>query len=180
MRIITLEMDTGYLHPHAEALSELLRIVQGNPWVDLSAVREGPFGRAMQFVGHCFRLDQPTAKYYLSGWVDHCNAYLDRCGLLADVEGDALLAAVIAQSDVPYRLADFGRYGQPVELGIDMYVGRKTSNAWRLLKTTPLRAPSPSRYAVELPEGRPPIPRPKVFRDGMATEVATDGKPLWK
>jgi hypothetical protein len=135
----------------------------------------------MLFVGHCFRRDEPSTKYDLAGWTDLCNNYLDRRGLLADADSLALIAAVIGAGDVSYRLADFERYGQPVELGLDLYTGRKNTepNAWRLLKTSPLRPPLPSRYAVKLPAGRSPIPAPKIYRDGVMTEVAADTKPLW-
>jgi hypothetical protein len=166
MKVIELPMDTGYLRPHAEAMAELLRIVQANEWIDLRAVKQGPFGRAMEFVGRCFRLDQPSTKYYLSGWVDYANDYMDRCGLFADIDGDSLLAAVIAASDVPYRLPD-GRYGQVAELALDRFSGKKTTNAWRLLKGSPLRPPLAPRLALKLPAGRV-IPRPRVFQEDSA------------
>src|SRR5271165_4867835 len=120
IRIVESPADTGYLSPNAETMADLLRIVKGNPWIDLSAVGLGSFSRAILFVGRCFRLEEPTTKYYLSGWVDLANNYLDKYNL-ETIAGDALIAAVIAASDVPYRLPD--RYGQVAELGLDQYRG---------------------------------------------------------
>jgi hypothetical protein len=73
---------------------------------------------------------------------------------------------VIAASDVPYRLPD-GRYGQVAELALDRFSGKKTTNAWRLLKGSPLRPPLAPRLALKLPAGRV-IPRPRVFQEDSA------------
>ncbi len=175
MRIVEMAADTGYLRPDGETMRELLAIVKTNPWINLSAVTDGPFSRAMLFVGRCFRLDQPSTKYYLSGWVDLANNFLDRCGMAADIAGDALIAAVIGAADVPYRLPD-GRYGQIAELGLDEHIGRKNSNAWRLLNARPLRSPLAPRGVI----AGQSIPRPKIYQEdaaGQMREIA-EGEPM--
>ena len=177
-RITELPPQTGYLRPHDEALREVLRIVKANPFgLDLSAVEEGPFSRAMLFVGLCFRLDQPSTKYYLSGWVDFANDFLDRQGMAADIAANSLIAAVIAASDVPYRLPD-ARYGQVAEIGLDRFVGKANTNGWRLLSTRPLRAPLPPRIVANA--FGPPQPGARVF-DASGADIADDGgHGLWR
>jgi len=165
VRIVTLAADTGYLRPYDATMRELLRIVKENPWIDLSPVSVGPFSRAMLFVGRCFRLEEPTTKYYLSSWVDLANNFLDKYNM-ETIAGDALIAAVIAASDVPYRLPD--RYGQVAELGLDQYRGRKNNNAWRELNVTPLRPPLPPRNAIRRVEGRP-LPKVTISQRDPAT-----------
>lgn len=80
--------------------------------------------------------------------VDDVNAALRRrWGMSSSVDARAVLAAIIAHNDVPYRLSD-NRLGQPLEVGLNPFSGdARCSNAWRdVLAGRPLKAPLPPRF----------------------------------
>jgi hypothetical protein len=80
-----------------------------------------------------------------TGAVSQAHDVLQRLGLCA-VEGPAVLAAILAHGDIPWR-AHNQRAGQPLEVGIDPYSGTRCSNRWRaVLAGEPLLPALPSRY----------------------------------
>ena len=91
------------------------------------------FKSAFYAVGLITRLDQPTQKITFSTHVDRLNNLLRQRGH-TDVEGDVVMAAVIAWDDFDYRLQDL-RYGQVTEVSLDPLhnTGRPPKAAWRAL-----------------------------------------------
>ena len=146
---------TGFQRPTADELQELARRVDDeHDW--LVPCSEDAFARAFTAVGFMFRLPEPSRKLAFSAHVNSANSVLERLGL-SGVAGNALLAAMIAHSDVPWR-AQAMHLGQPLECGLHPFAGRPCSNAYRrVLAGEPLTPPLPPR---PLP-GAPSVPLPR-------------------
>jgi hypothetical protein len=158
MRITTLLPSTGFERPSSEQLRELLRHVLDEH--ELPPISEGEFARAFWATGFQFRLAEPDASLHFYTHVGHCNDFLSQYRY-GEIDGAAVLAAVIAHSDFPYRLADRGK-GQLLEIGMNPYSGIKCSNAWRsVLRGEPLRAPLEPRGVTKAPSDS--LPRPKFY-----------------
>jgi hypothetical protein len=179
MRVTEYLPSTGYLRPDAATMAELLAIVKKNLWVSLGGVTADEFRRAMFWTGHVFRLPpgEVSGEMDFPSWINVCNNFLQTCNL-RDINGAAVIAGILGQADIDYRLAS-PRLGQVIELGIHRYVGRPCSNAWRLLNREPLRAPLGPKGGVRAPSDA--IPRPKHFvDDGAGVMKEFDpGKPVW-
>ena len=180
MRIVESLPATDYRRPDDASMTALLAIVKANPFgLDLRGVDEGPFRRAMFAIGHQFRLAEPSTKIYYVTHCDRVNDFLTRFDM-AEVDGSAIMAAIVCQSDISYRLNDPAQ-GQVIEIALDPYSGAKCSNAWAaLLQGAPLRAPLPARAAPKI--SAQPIPRPRIYQesaDGRMVEIAENEPVRW-
>jgi hypothetical protein len=112
---------------------------------------EDEFKRAFFGVGSITRLSEPTQKIAFSTHVDRLNVLLQRRGHTS-VEGDVVMAALIAWGDVDYRFQDL-RYGQTAECSLDPHhnTGRPPSPVWReiLAGKSALRKALPPRMAPD-------------------------------
>jgi hypothetical protein len=137
--------QTGFQRPTAEQLLALSEIVwREHAWLDQCS--EAAFERAFLGVGYMYRLDEPSRKLAFYSHVDNCNDVLQRLGLRA-VEGAAVLAAILAHGDIPWR-AHNPRRGQMLEVALAPFTGRKCNNRWRAVLTgEPLLPSLPSRYS---------------------------------
>lgn len=148
--ITTALPSTGFEQPSGEQVLALMRVVYGaQPALRESAETvddfEMEFGRAFVAVGYAFRLSEPSTSRYFHSFVDDANTLLRTYWTAKPVSGTALLAAVIAHGDVPWRPANRA-VGQLLEVGLDPHAGVRCSNAWRqILEGRPLRAPLPPR-----------------------------------
>jgi hypothetical protein len=92
------------------------------------------FKSAFYAIGLMLRLAEPTQKISFSTHVDRINDSLRKRGHM-EVEGDVIMAAVIAWNDSDYRLQG-SRYGQVAEVALDPWRGRAPSDSWRRLLLT--------------------------------------------
>lgn len=148
---------SGVEMPSDEQLKQLLALVeQEHPRLldrnENAYIRrnvEDEFKRAFYAVGSITRLSEPTQKIAFSTHVDRLNGLLRRRGH-TDVEGDVVMAALIAWGDVDYRFQD-PRHGQVAEVSLDPLhnSGRAPSPVWRevLSGKSSLRKPLPPRMA---------------------------------
>ncbi len=107
------------------------------------------FKSAFYAVGSMRRLAEPTQKVTFSTHIDRVNTLLRSRGH-AEVEGDVIMAAVIAWA-IPFRLQDL-QYGMVAEAALDPYTGQPPSPAaWRGLLdgSAPLPRPLPPRGVVQ-------------------------------
>lgn len=112
---------------------------------------------------------EPNAGRYFSHWVDLADerlAMVDRDA----IRGDALLIAIVAHADIPYRPAAY-LAGQPLEAGVSEHAGRPCSNAWRkvLAGEFGLLKPTPPRQLA-----REAITPPRVWRIDPAGALHPD------
>lgn len=95
------------------------------------------------------------------------------------MSGPALLAAIIAHNDIPYRLANLA-VGQLLEVGLDRYSGSQCMNAWRdVLAGRPLIAPLPP---TTVRQHVYPVATPRIYRQepsGEMRELRADER-LWR
>jgi hypothetical protein len=129
----------GVAMPSDEQLRRLLalvetehpRLLDRNPNAYISRNFAGEFKSAFYALGLITRLAEPTQKIAFSTHVDRINGLLRRRGH-TEVEGDVVLASVIAWGDCGYRLQDL-RYGQTTECALDPLhnTGRAPSPVWR-------------------------------------------------
>ena len=99
------------------------------------------FKSAFYAVGSMRRLPEPTQKVTFSTHIDRVNNLLRSRGH-AEVEGDVIMAAVIAWA-IPFRLQDL-QYGMVAEAGLDPYTGQPPSPAaWRGLLDGSAALPRP-------------------------------------
>jgi hypothetical protein len=175
MRITTMLPSTGFERPSADELRELLRRVRAEH--ELPAISESEFARAFWATGFQFRLAEPDASLHFYTHVGHCNDFLAQYRY-GEIDGAAALAAVIAHSDFPYRLADRGK-GQLLEIGMNPYSGAKCTNAWRgVLRGEPLREPLPPKGIARRPADS--IPKPKFYQEGIDGKMSEfNPAPLW-
>jgi len=98
-----------------------------------------------------------------------------------EVEGAALLCAILAHGDIAYRLSD-ERYGQLLTVGLSTTTGKpcRQPNAWHdVLDTGKPMAPLPPRGLVTRVSDRP-IPQVKVYQEDRAgvMQLVGDDQPL--
>ena len=129
--------QTKFERPNASEAAGLLRIVKSEyrrkDWFD--GVGEAEFARALIGVGvGMWRLREPTAKVYF------------------EVSGDAVLAAIIATAEMPWRRADRS-LGQLLEVALNRDAGLPYENKWRdlLTGTANLLTPLPARPLMAPP-----------------------------
>lgn len=146
--------QTKFERPNASEAAGLLRIVKseyrGKDWFD--GVGEAEFARALIGVGvGMWRLREPTAKVYFVSHVDAANDILALLGM-AEVSGDAVLAAIIATAEIPWRRADRS-LGQLLEVALNRDAGLPYENKWRdlLTGTANLLTPLPARPLMAPP-----------------------------
>jgi hypothetical protein len=127
----------------------------------------GEFKRAFFGVGSITRLSEPTSKITFETHCDRLNGLLRR-HRHTEVEGDVILAAVIAWGDCDYRLPD-PRFGQLAECSLDPLhnSGRAPSPVWRevLAGRAPLRQALSPRGLVRSAQ---PLPQVKIFQENAA------------
>jgi hypothetical protein len=162
VRITTILPSTGFERPSSEQLRELLRRVLEEH--ELPAISEAQFSRAFWATGFQFRLEAPDVSLHFHSHVDSANNLLSQYGY-GEIDGAAALAAIVAHSDIPYRLANRDQ-GQLLEVALNPFSGIKCTNRWRaVLAGEPLREPLPPkgipRHQTEV------IPRPKFYEEGI-------------
>jgi hypothetical protein len=156
--ITELSADLGFEAPTEREFKALMRIVQAahaatRKFVEETDEAERQLWLAFAAVGHLWRRREPDTTRYFGSHVDDVNAVLRRrWGITTSVDARAVLAAIIAHNDVPYRLGD-NKVGQPLEAGLNAFCGdARCSNAWRdVLAGRPLKAPLPPRFRVDSP-----------------------------
>jgi hypothetical protein len=128
--------NTGFQCPSEDEMARLLRLTDaGAPWLGLAASTGlDEFGRAFRAVGYMYRRAEPDTKRSFSHFLDAANLMLQQRQGGADVSATALLAAILAHADVPWRRADRG-CGQLLEVALDIHHGRPCVNNWRGLLT---------------------------------------------
>jgi hypothetical protein len=176
MRITTLLPSTGFERPSADERRELLRIVRAEH--ELPAISESEFARAFWAVGYQYRLAEPDASLNFYTHIGHCNDFLSQYRY-GEIDGSAVLAAVISHGDIPWRAANPGK-GALLEVGMNPYSGIKCSNAWRrVLQGEPLLEPLGPRGVTRAPSDS--LPRPKFYEaDSQGRMVEFDpSKPAW-
>ena len=166
--------STGFERPSADQLRELLKRVRAEH--ELPPISESAFGRAMWATGFQFRLAEPDTSIHFYAHVDHCNNFLLQYNH-GEVDGGAVLAAIVAHSDIPYRLADRGK-GQLLEVGLNPYSGIRCTNRWRdVLAGQPLMTPLPPKAIPRRPANS--VPRPKFYQEENGRMVEFDPAPMW-
>jgi hypothetical protein len=109
---------------------------------------DAEFKSASYTVGSMRCQAEQTRKITFSAHVDRVNTLLRRRGH-SEVEGDVVMAAVLAWGDSDYRLPN-SRYGQLTEVSLDPLhnTGTPPRAAWReILRGAPLRQTLPPRLA---------------------------------
>jgi hypothetical protein len=126
-------------------------LIESSPNPYYSRNVDAEFKAAFYAVGSITRLSEPTSKVSFATHVDRINGLLRRRGH-TEVEGDVVLAALVAWGDVDYRLQDL-RYGQTAECALDPLhnTGRAPSPVWReiLAGSKPLRKALPPRAVAD-------------------------------
>jgi len=158
-------------------LARLMAIVaEAHPWLSfpptndnsyISRHHKAEFKCAFYGVGRMLRLSEPTQKIEFHTHVDRINNLLRGHGH-SEVEGDAVMAAIIAWNDVFWRKAD-RNLGQLLEVALDRYSGLPcSSEGWRgLLKGEPVRPPLPPR-GFRAPPSRP-TPQVSIYQQDPVT-----------
>jgi hypothetical protein len=126
------------------------RLIERNPNAYISRNIADEFKTAFYGVGSVARLVEPTQKISFSTHCDRLNGLLRR-RRHQEVEGDVVMAAVIAWGDCDFRLPD-SRYGQLAECSLDPLhnSGKPPSPVWReILAGKPLRKALPPRAAPD-------------------------------
>lgn len=160
MRITTLLPSTGFERPTGAELRALLKIVRTEH--ELPPIGEGEFARAFWAVGFQFRLAEPDTSLHFQSHVDHCNNLLSRYNH-GETDGAAVLAAIVAHSDIPYRLADRAK-GQLLEIGMNPFSGIGCANTWRaVLAGQPPMTPLPPKPIPLRPVNS--VPRPRFYQE---------------
>jgi hypothetical protein len=146
---------SGVDMPTADELDSLYKIViAAHP--DLKLEREttrfeyernhlDEFKRAFLAVGRLGRLTEPSPDRHFHAVVDDANRVLS-ARRLSDVEGDAVMVAILAWGDVQHRPAD-AAFGQLTEVAIaKINQGTPARARWReVLNGAPLQPPLPPR-----------------------------------
>lgn len=178
MRIVEALPSTNFERPSADQLRGLARIVFGHyPKIEPCSERE--FALAFQAIGLMWRLPAPDTRQYFRSHVDSANDLLQRLGLGdIEIEGNAVLAAIVAHGDIKFRLANRA-IGQMLEIGLSPLSGLpcSTPNAWRaVLATGRLLSPTPPSAAARgLDATGREVPRPRIYEEepgGAMREVA--------
>jgi hypothetical protein len=178
--------STGFEQPSDKQLLALLKIVLGAREGLRDHAAQTPdfemeFARAFVAVGYAFRLREPSTARYFHAFVEDANTLLRTYWTAKAVSGTALITAIIAHGDVPWRPANRA-VGQLLEVGLDPYSGIRCSNAWReILKGRPLRDPLPPRKVFVEAVTPTPVTVFKQNRPGQPWVDATGSNdPLWR
>jgi hypothetical protein len=161
---------SGVDMPTDVELDKLLAIVtQAHPALALEkkqgrfdvAIRDhrAEFKRAFFGVGRMGRLSEPSSDRYFHAVVDDVNRVLS-ARRLGDVEGDAVMCAILAWADVQHRPAD-ASFGQLTEVALARIgQGTPARPAWRdlLAGRANLLAPLPPRN-TRASSSNYPVPR---------------------
>jgi hypothetical protein len=102
------------------------------------------FISAFRFVGDLRRTEETDTRHALPWWLDQGKSWLTARQILpAALRGPDFLLGCIAHNDVSFTPAN--EQGQMWEVGVDMYNGRRASDAWRETISGRLRTPTPPR-----------------------------------
>jgi hypothetical protein len=165
--ITELPVDLGFEAPTEREFKALVKIVQAahaptRKFADETEDAGRQLWHAFAAVGYLWRRAAPDTSRYFDSHVEDVNAVLKSRWMARQVDGRAVMAAIIAHNDIPYRLGD-RRVGQPLEVALDPHAGFNCSNAWRaVLQGAPLRSPLPPRDIFRQSAGPSPIP---VFQE---------------
>jgi len=102
---------------------------------------------AFEAVSHFRRLTGETNKKYAIGWwTDHvCKWQSARGNSLGSLPGPAFLTAVLAAGDILYTPAN--EWGEVWTVGLDPYIGRPSTEAWRNVVQGKLLAPLRGKFS---------------------------------
>jgi hypothetical protein len=102
---------------------------------------------AFEAVSHFRRLTGETNKKYAIGWwTDHvCKWQSARGNSLGSLPGPAFLAAVLGAGDILYTPAN--EWGEVWTVGLDPYIGRPSTEAWRNVVQGKLLAPLRGKFS---------------------------------
>jgi hypothetical protein len=127
---------TGFQCPSEDEMGRLMRLTDADaPWLGLSASMDiDEFGRAFRAVGLMFRKSEPDTSHAFSYFVDAANDTLQQRNGGASVSAAAVLGAILASADIPWRRAVPGAV-QLLEVGLDIHHGRQALPHWRGLLT---------------------------------------------
>jgi hypothetical protein len=179
VKIVEALPHTNFEQPTSAELRELARLVwAAHPWLPICG--EAEFGRAFYATGFMWRLPEPSPRFFFHSYVDDCCNFLARLGL-DEVEGPAVMGAILGHADIKYRLAD-SSVGQLLEVGLSANgPGAKCRNAWRrVLETGELLPPLPPRGVIQS-IGEQAIPVPRILKagpDGAFREIGPN-EDLW-
>ena len=173
--------------PTDDELDRLLAIVvAAHP--DLSLAREpgrfeyardyrDEFRRAFFAVGRMGRLNEPSGDRYFHAVVDDVNRVLS-ARRLSDVDGDAIMIAILAWGDIQHRPAD-AAFGQLTEVAIaKINQGSPARPHWRnlLAGKANLVEPFPPR-GMHASSSTYPLPRVRItYGDGREVD---ESRNLW-
>ena len=174
-----LPIDLGFEAPTERQFKQLMSIVcAAHPptrkFADETEDADRELWHAFAAIGYLWRLDAPDTSRYFQSHVDDVNSVLKSRWMARQVDGRAVMAAIIAHNDIPYRPAD-RKVGQPLEVALDPHAGFKCSNAWRaVLQGAPIRSPLPPREIFRQSAAPSPI---RVFQEnrfGQFQQVGAD------
>jgi hypothetical protein len=135
------------------------------------------FKRAFFAIGRMGRLAEPSSDRYFHAIVDDVNRLLSG-RRHAEVEGDAIMCAILAWADVQHRPAD-ASFGQLTEVALARIgQGTPARPVWRALLAgkANLLAPLPPR-GMHASSSTYPVPRVRItYRDGQEVDAS---KNLW-
>jgi hypothetical protein len=117
--------------PTADELARLRQIVLREHEWPPDAAPEREFPRAFYAAASLFRTQAPVSSVYFVHWTDVANSILTQQGW-ASISGSSLFAALLACGDVVWRAQDRS-IGQPLEVGLHQYVGRRCEGQWRAI-----------------------------------------------
>src|ERR1700722_9684436 len=172
---------TGFQCPSEDEMGRLMRLADaGAPWLGLSAVDLDEFGRAFRAVGLMFRKSEPDTAHAFSYFVDAANDTLQQRNGGASVGAAAVLGAILASADIPWRRAVPGA-GQLLEVGLDIHHGRQALPHWRGLLTgerSLLPSLPPRGDRAQIAAAQRQVTFHKQQPDGSYRRIA-DNEPLW-
>jgi hypothetical protein len=174
--------NTGFCNCTEDEARKLMRIVDaGTPWLGLAATTDlAEFGRAFRAIGLMFRKSEPDTSHAFSYFVDAANDTLQQRNGGASVSAAAVLGAILASADIPWRRAVPGA-GQLLEVGLDIHHGRQAVPHWRGLLTgersLPVSLP-PRGDRAQIAAAQRQVSFHKQQPDGSYRRIA-DNEPLW-
>jgi hypothetical protein len=174
--------STGYIAPTEDQAARLLRIVDAAcPWLALAASTDlAEFRRAFNATGYMYRRAEPDTSHSFSFFIDAANDMLEQRNGGASVSAIALLGAIVAHTDVPWRRADRG-CGRLLEVGLDIHHGLPCQNHWRGLLTGERSLPPslpPRGDRAQIAAAQRQVSFHKQQPDGSYRRIA-DNEPLW-
>ncbi len=184
--ITELPVDLGFEAPTERQFKALMKTVQAahaptRKFADETEDADRELWHAFAALGYLWRRAAPDTSRYFGSHVDDVNAVLKSRWMARPVDGRAVMAAIIAHNDIPYRLGD-RRVGQPLEVGLDPHSGIRCSNAWKdILAGRPLKAPLPPRRMFQETASPSPMRVYRQERPGDAwADVSGSNDPLWR